>query len=202
MRKILLMAAAALLSVAAKAENTAKLYASNVENAEAGKTTTLTINMENNFDVAGFSFQVYLPEGVKIARNSHIQITERDAEEAFQSNIMNTQDGAKQISYVNPDGGALDGNDGAIVDITLTVDASIATGVYDIKIANISFTDKDAVATKQDDFIVKLGVGMGTGINGIGASAQQSNVVYNLAGQRMNKAQKGVNIIGGKKVLK
>lgn len=33
------------------------------------------------------------------------------------------------------------------------------------------------------------------------SSEQEENAVYNLAGQRMNKAQKGVNIVNGKKVF-
>jgi hypothetical protein len=44
-------------------------------------------------------------------------------------------------------------------------------------------------------------------ITGIGTMAIEDeqpttdNEVYNLAGQRMNKTQKGVNIVGGKKVI-
>jgi hypothetical protein len=30
----------------------------------------------------------------------------------------------------------------------------------------------------------------------------QNSVIYNLAGQRLNKVQKGINIINGKKILK
>lgn len=33
------------------------------------------------------------------------------------------------------------------------------------------------------------------------SSAQEENTIYNLVGQRMNKAQKGVNIVNGKKVF-
>ena len=40
-----------------------------------------------------------------------------------------------------------------------------------------------------------------TAIESIEAAPQESAVIYNLAGQRLNKAQKGVNIINGHKVL-
>lgn len=40
-----------------------------------------------------------------------------------------------------------------------------------------------------------------TGISGINA-ADENAVIYNVAGQRLGKAQKGINIINGKKVLK
>lgn len=48
-------------------------------------------------------------------------------------------------------------------------------------------------------------VEMETGINEVtdeGVKSERSaNVIYNLSGQRMTKAQKGINIVGGKKVL-
>ena len=40
-----------------------------------------------------------------------------------------------------------------------------------------------------------------TGINGVDI-AEENALIYNVAGQRMNKAQKGINIINGKKILK
>ena len=42
---------------------------------------------------------------------------------------------------------------------------------------------------------------METAINSIEANDAQNATIYNLAGQRVNKAQKGVNIINGKKML-
>jgi hypothetical protein len=40
-----------------------------------------------------------------------------------------------------------------------------------------------------------------TGINGVDI-AEENALIYNVAGQRMSKAQKGINIINGKKILK
>lgn len=41
------------------------------------------------------------------------------------------------------------------------------------------------------------------GVNGIASAApQRDNRIYNLAGQRMSEMQRGVNIVGGKKVVK
>lgn len=41
-----------------------------------------------------------------------------------------------------------------------------------------------------------------TAIAGISAAGTDSNAIYNLAGQRVGKLQKGINIVGGKKILK
>ncbi|MBP5643754.1 MAG: choice-of-anchor J domain-containing protein, partial [Bacteroidales bacterium] len=40
-----------------------------------------------------------------------------------------------------------------------------------------------------------------TGITSLGET-EEGTAIYNLAGQRLNKAQKGINIVGGRKVLK
>lgn len=41
-----------------------------------------------------------------------------------------------------------------------------------------------------------------TGINFVESKLNENGAIYNLAGQRLNKVQKGINIINGKKVLK
>ena len=53
----------------------------------------------------------------------------------------------------------------------------------------------DAVVLK-----VTLTYTVPTGINAINRDAQNT-VIYNVNGQKMNKAQKGLNIINGKKVV-
>lgn len=50
-------------------------------------------------------------------------------------------------------------------------------------------------------FYLDFGDDTPTAINAVEAAQNESAVIYNLAGQRLNKAQKGVNIINGKKVL-
>ena len=39
-------------------------------------------------------------------------------------------------------------------------------------------------------------------INSVYANAAQKEIIHNLAGQRLKKARKGVNIVDGEKVLK
>ena len=41
-----------------------------------------------------------------------------------------------------------------------------------------------------------------TGISDVDANVDANEVIYNIAGQRINKLQKGINIINGKKILK
>ena len=40
-----------------------------------------------------------------------------------------------------------------------------------------------------------------TGIDNLNSDVSANKTIYNVAGQRINKMQKGINIINGKKVL-
>ena len=41
-----------------------------------------------------------------------------------------------------------------------------------------------------------------TGVEDLNLDVNLNETIYNIAGQRLNKTQKGINIINGKKVLK
>ena len=204
MKKIL-FAIAILFSMTVLAqEKTAEISTKSIDDAVAGKTVTMPIKLTNNYGVTGFSFRLYLPEGISVAKNSHVTISEeRDPDENFAKNITNTSDGAKQISAISPDGIPFVGEEGTIVEIVLTIAETVKEDIYPIKITNITFTDANAVQTDQEDFEVKIGVGMKTAINSIEAASENENApMYNLAGQRVSRVQKGIFIQNGKKVLK
>ena len=74
----------------------------------------------------------------------------------------------------------------------------IATGEYDIPVT-ADYASNGASVYPQDPFTVTLKVINGTGINSINADDVNAPV-YNIAGQRVSKAQKGVYIQNGKKV--
>ena len=58
------------------------------------------------------------------------------------------------------------------------------------------------IKTKTSGAEVKMFVdGIETGIDEINGAAVENGAIYNLAGQRVNKAQKGVFIVNGKKVI-
>jgi len=76
----------------------------------------------------------------------------------------------------------------------------------EIKFSEISFSRPDPNGSvyaescyPQEPFTVKLTVEGGTGINGINAEDSKAPI-YNVAGQRVSKAQKGIFIQNGKKV--
>ena len=85
-----------------------------------------------------------------------------------------------------------------LLDVKLKVESSVEDGVYDI-VVTPKFSHEGFSISPQDPFTVKLTVGDGTGINSINADDVNAPI-YNIAGQRVSKAQRGVYIQNGKKV--
>ena len=95
------------------------------------------------------------------------------------------------------------GNDGEIYSFGLVIDASVAANVYKIPFtyALVEPVKPGQIANNiatTESFEVVINVG-GTGIHSINA-ADSNAPIYNVAGQRVSKAQKGVFIQNGKKI--
>ena len=101
--------------------------------------------------------------------------------------------------------GAFAGNDGAILEIPVKVLDTVEEKTYDLSLTQVQVNSPDASDVVQNlskdaptvNFTLK--VGDPTGINSINAEDSKAPV-YNLAGQRVSKAQQGVFIQNGKKV--
>jgi hypothetical protein len=94
------------------------------------------------------------------------------------------------------------GNDGELIYIPVSVAATVAEQPYTLTISKINCTNTEfkptGIANPTTTTFV-LNVGEGTGIHSINADDVNAPV-YNVAGQRVSKAQKGVYIQNGKKV--
>lgn len=73
------------------------------------------------------------------------------------------------------------------------VDSDVSVGAYRAYFTVEAETPVKALIFDFDE--------LPTAINAVEAAQNEKAEIYNLAGQRLNKAQKGVNIINGKKVL-
>lgn len=174
---------------------------------EAGSTADLTISMENNFDMAAWSVKLYLPEGIKLAYDEEeeeycIELSSRHKKK-HSFGVTLTADGGYLIivaagTNVPP---IMEGNSGEVATITLEADATF-TGTATGTIKDIQGSTQDAVQTNQEGE-VQFNIteqNTATGINSVNLDAQ-SGKIYNLNGQRVEKAQNGIFIKNGKKVV-
>ena len=86
------------------------------------------------------------------------------------------------------------GSDGAVVAITLTASDLYQSG--DVKIENILLVMSDEKEILPSDVVLSVS----TGIAAVNAEAKK-DAVYPLSCQRLAAPKKGINIVGGKKVI-
>lgn len=208
MKKIYMTMVALLCSAAAMAQMT--LSADNVS-ATAGETAYLEIKFAETEAgvITAASCRVTLPEGFTIAQKYNEQDEEYVDDVEYPASksghdkrmIVVTADDADPNTYqfsAASNSATFKTSTDVMFKIGVVVPEGTAKGNYPVKVTKIGFSDKSANATAQDDFSFEIEVG-GTGINSINADDSKAPV-YNMAGQRVGKAQQGVFIQNGKKV--
>ena len=116
-----------------------------------GKTITLPILLKNEQLITGLQFDLVLPEGVIVAKKANgkndITVTER-MEESYSLSSNTMDDGSVRVTGLSGESIPFTGNSGAIVNVVLQVDESVAEGDYQIQVKNIVLSDVNGVAHK------------------------------------------------------
>ena len=175
----------------------------------------LIISMTNDITVTAYDFHLYLPEGAAIAQTWN----EDDEEYVADVTMSRTKsdhgltvktdktDGSFLFGVASPTSKTLKGNEGEILSIGLDL-SKVADGTYACSIKTIWFAESGTSGVKPADvdFSIEVkdgklaGVGA-SGIEGIILTDNNEGKLYNLAGQRVENAQKGIFIQNGKKVV-
>ena len=116
-----------------------------------GKTVTLPIQMNNKQQITGLQFDLYLPEGVSVAKKANgkndITVTDRmDEDYSLSSNEL--EDGCVRVTGLSMESTPFAGNSGSIINVVLQIDESVADGDYQIQVKNIILSDVTGVAHK------------------------------------------------------
>lgn len=161
-----------------------------------GESRELTITLQNaDMDVTMVQADLTLPQGLTLT--GEYVLGNRTTERNHQL-YMSGQNGQHRLMLASPQNALLSGTEGAVVRLTLTADDSFQSG--DIVLSNMLCASPTLQAARQQQAVLRLS---GTdGITDISATGQAAGKnVYTLSGQRMAAPRKGVNIIGGKKVI-
>lgn len=111
----------------------------------------------------------------------------------FQNVQITSEVSDTKTNYYAVSGGdkiLLYGNDNVVKDFAGDGKSYNVTGVFNNIYNKLAQIEPTAV-TEHD----------ATAIEGIEAETVKNNVIYNIAGQRLQKLQKGLNIVGGKKII-
>ena len=204
--KALLVSALLVLAGTVSAQTFSITFADvNVENG-AGK---LVASMTKDMTVAGWQMYLYLPEGVEIA-----QVFDEDEEEyvaditlsstfhkaKHSCSVKKTADNAMMLicSGGTETVALKSATEGELCTIGLTVASTVTSQAVAVK--GVAVSNDQGTQYNQDDTTFQLNIGT-TGIINIENDGVNGGVFYNLAGQKVSNAQKGVLIQNGKKVV-
>ncbi len=209
MKKFYMTMAAMLCGVAAMAQGIGTLSCGDVEVTAGGETAYLEVKVsaEDVTAISGIQFSFGLPEGVSIAKvyNEDDEawvddVTFPIAKSKHQVGIMESVDG--YMVYLGGESSlAFKTTTDVVAKIGIVAAKDAKNGTYAVNFIKAAMSDKSAVVKSYEvaDFAANVTIKGGTGINSINA-ADSKAPVYNVAGQRVSKAQKGIFIQNGKKI--
>lgn len=167
---------------------------------QAGNSITLPISIKNlGMQFSAYQFDITLPEGVELtdANISTLRLQGK-AHDFFAWNKM--EGNTYRILCASTAGTAYQGNDGTVATLTLTAENGVMAGIYELDVQSLEVSE-NAQYAKAEDTAVPFIIGNETSIHDINADAD-ANKIFNLAGMKMQKLQKGVNIFNGQKIIK
>ena len=180
-----------------------QLYFSDCQ-AERGETFTLPILLDAGGDsFTGCQFDLCLPAGLSVAEEDGFPLVETGSGTTSRKHTVSTSvqpDGSLRVVCYSNTNSTFSGQEILKVDIRIADDAP--TGDAVIALRNIVLSRPDVTGATPDNYENVLVVGEDpSGINALHYDGSNGAPVYNLRGQRLSAPQKGVNIIGGKKVV-
>ncbi len=164
----------------------------------------LVVKMENDFNCGAFGFKIALPEGTDLAY---------DADEEDYVYSKNSERLSKKVTVdIKPtptpraysfiiSGAQIKGTTGELFTFKLKNPVTADARIYDINFTDmgddLQQTNSVYVENNENyEIIVPL---KADAIKSIKAEETKSGVIYNVNGQRVSKATKGVYVIDGKK---
>lgn len=162
--------------------------------AKAGEQATMRVNISQPSETTVLQFCLQLPAGVTV-NESGCAVGTAAANHTLSVNRMDSGD--YLFVFYNLDFQQFTGGTLLTIPITMATDSKTGNGMlYTVRSAK-----QDAVSQQlaASDFTITV-KGEATRIESVAKNAQTPSV-FNLSGQRLALPQKGINVIGGKKVV-
>ena len=126
-----------------------------------GRQITLPVNMNNTEDITALQFDLTLPAGVSIAKNTQgkyiVEKTGRCTDHTLNVSKPGDANVYKVLLYITPVEN-ITGSEGAVLNVTLETSESMTEGDYEVTISNINLTTPDETKITPADVTCKLTV--------------------------------------------
>ena len=166
-----------------------------------GETKNMLIDLSNpNDEVTLVQFDMYLPVGLSIKKNSSDLDFDIAGRTSWRKHTLdaNEKDGAYRFLLYSSGNTLIEGTSGAIIKMSVVADESFNGGK--IVLDNILLVDPNEKEMKPARCEYEIGSGSGISSVKIDTIGKRAHI-YNLSGQKLSAPKKGINIIGGKKVV-
>lgn len=130
----------------------------------AGGHVTLPVLMENDINVAGFQFDLIMPEGVTLTTKNDgtadATVTSRTSTHTLTGTTLTS--GAVRFTVFSLSNALITGTEGSVMNIRFDIDKNTPLGDYEVKFTNVQLTQKngpDLSTIYAPDQTLKLTVG-------------------------------------------
>jgi len=207
MKKYILAIACLMSAMTGFAQDALTISDASISKGESGNLEVVLTNPDTKFIACQFDF--ILPAGMDVKRLSSGAVSKKgfvlsdrskNEEEEFEFNYTFAEVEANhyRVTMYNDTNAPFLGTSGtAIATISVTASADFAGGEGKIFAITLTNEDRQSVSPAEATFSVSET----TGISNIENAEQFGGAIYNLAGQKVSKAQKGVFIQNGRKVV-
>ena len=148
----------------------------------------LALNLTNGQAYTAFQFDLYVAEDADVVK----MMLNGQRQQKHQLLYNKIEDGHYRVAVLSTSNSTFLGKAGEL--LSLVIDDALDA---DVEISNIHFFD-----AKGNDYVFDtIGVDQETGVNNVNGNNNVNDNIYDLQGRKLSKLQRGVNVIGGKKVL-
>lgn len=131
----------------------------------AGRTAVIPVEMVNEGQITSFQFDVYLPEGIQLAKDEYGDYCVDLSDRKSNTHTISTNDieGGKgvRVAAMSMRNHAFAGNDGVIANLTVEIDADAPLGEAVISLRNIRLVEPSSAAeefyTNRNDTQLSIG---------------------------------------------
>lgn len=164
----------------------------------------IVVSLDNDFNCGAFGFTLELPAGAKLAYD------EDDEDYVYEKNTNRLKGSKWNVSVIptataysiNIYGSTVKETTGELVRFKLDAPVTGTAKFSGINFTNVGDDGKGTVSVyvnNDKNTVVPIELSADA-INGISADATKSGAIFNMAGQRVSKATKGIYVVDGKKV--
>lgn len=171
------------------------------DNLTSGKVGTLSVELNDSKDrIANMQFDLSLPYGFDLVSEDPINVTTRGSSNGHNIAVNRLDNGDTRVMLYSFDNSNFSIGDGNVVNIKVSVDNFIMDGTYDVDLKNVVLVRSDASSIEHEACSFAINVGSTTDIGNIN-NGSSTDIIYNIGGQKLNHARRGINIISGKKTF-